>query len=336
MAVLMLNVLLVVVGVFLIIGVFTARLIVRPGRAHVWSTPKSVGLDYEDITFKAQDGVNLVGWFMPAPAREGKRAPVVISVHGWPWCRMGTQANSLLNDLPGSRPVHLLPFFKKLHDEGYSVLAADHRNFGDSPNAGVITGGWLESYDILGALDFLDKRTDVDMSRVGVVGFSQGGTTLTFAGSQTDRIQAGIAVQPTSANVFAVTYARALAGPLALIITPLSQLFYSLAGGPSLSSIQPALAAAGVRFPILFVQGTGDRWGTVADVEHMASMAPLSTAIYPETSHRFEGYTWVLDHPDVTMDFFRTHLAAPASAPPLNTSPALSAPALVNSPREIA
>jgi len=330
-----LNVLLVVVGLLLVAAVFSARLIIMPGRAHVWSTPKSVGLDYEDITFEAQDGVKLVGWFMPAAERHGERAPVVISVHGWPWCRMGTQANSLLNDLPGSRPVHLLPFFKQLHDEGYSVLAADHRNFGDSPHAGVITGGWLESYDLLGALDFLENRADVDMARVGVVGFSQGGTTLIFAGAQTDRIKAGIAVQPTSANVFAVHYARALAGPLAPIITSLSQLFYSLAGGPSLSSIQPALAAAGVRFPLLFVQGTGDRWGTVADVEHMASMAPLSTAIYPETSHRFEGYTWVLDNPDVTMKFFRTHLAAPASAPPLPTSPA-TALALVNLSRESA
>jgi dipeptidyl aminopeptidase/acylaminoacyl peptidase len=333
---LLLNVVLVVVGVILLAGAFSARLIIRPGRAHVWSTPKSVGLDYEDITFKAQDGVNLVGWFMPAPERAGKRAPVIISLHGWPWCRMGTQANSLINDLPGSRPVHLLPFFKLLHDEGYSVLAADHRNFGDSPSAGVITGGWLESYDLLGELDFLETRSDVDMNRVGVVGFSQGGTTLIFAGPQTDRIKAGIAVQPTSANVFAVQYAKALMGPLALIINPLSQLFYSLAGGPSLSSIKPALAAAGVRFPILFVQGTGDRWGTVADVEHMASMAPLGTAIYPETSHRFEGYTWVLDNPEVTMNFFRTHLAAPASAPPLPTSPALSAAALVNLSREIA
>ena len=74
----------------------------------------------------------------------------------------------------------------------------------------------------------------------------------------------------------------------------------------------------------------------MADVEHMASMAPRGTAIYPETRNRFEGYNWVLEHPEVTMDFFRTHLAAPASATPLNTSPVFSAPALVNSPREIA
>jgi dipeptidyl aminopeptidase/acylaminoacyl peptidase len=336
MAALVWNALGVVVGLTLIVAAFTARLIIRPGRARVWSTPASAGLAYEDVSFKARDGVPLVGWFMPAPASAGKVAPVVVSVHGWPWCRMGTQANSLLNDLPGSRPVHLLPFFKRLHDEGYSVLAADHRNFGDSPNAGVITGGWLESHDLLGAIDYLNARADVDMERVGVIGFSQGGTTLLFAAPHTDVIKAGIAVQPTTAKVFATHYARALTGPFAPVINSLSQLFYSLAGGPSLSSIKPALASAGARFPLLFIQGTGDRWGSVADVEHMASMAPQGTAIYPETSHRFEGYTWVLDHPEITMNFFRTHLTAPASAPAPLTGAVFTTPALANLPRESA
>jgi uncharacterized protein len=311
----LLNVLWVAIGLVLIAAAFSARLIIKPGRAHIWSTPKEVGLRYEDVTFTAQDGLPLVGWFIPAPERAGERAPVVISVHGWPWCRMGTQANNIINDLPGSRPVHLMPFFKRLHEEGYSVLAPDIRNFGDSPSKGLVTGGWLERYDLLGALDYLQTRSDVDTDRVGVLGWSQGGTILVFASSHTDRIKAGIAVQPTSANVFAVNYARSLMGPLALIINPLSQLFYSLAGGPALSSIKPALAGAGARFPILFIQGSGDRWGARSDVEQMTSMAPQATAIYPETSHRFEGYSWVLEHPEVTMDFFRTHLAAPASAP---------------------
>jgi dipeptidyl aminopeptidase/acylaminoacyl peptidase len=166
-----------------------------------------------------------------------------------------------------------------------------------------------------------------------VLGWSQGGTTLLFAGPHTDRIQAGIAVQPTTANVFAVNYARSLMGPLSFVIQPLTQLFYSVAGGPSLSSIKPALAAAGAQFPILFIQGTGDRWGTRADVETMASMAPYGSAIYPETSHRFEGYTWVLDHPEVCIDFFHKHLAAPASAPPAATTAARGASALVDAPR---
>ena len=331
----LLNVLWVVIGLIGLIvmaGAFSARLIVRPGRARVWSTPKELGLAYEDVTVTARDGVKLVGWFIPAPARAGKQAPVVINVHGWPWCRMGTQANSPINDLPGSRLVHLLPFLKRLHDAGYSVLAVDHRNFGDSPNAGVVTGGWLESHDLLGELDYLETRSDVDMNRVGVIGWSQGGTTLLFAGAHTDRIKAGIAIQPTTANVFGVNYARSLAGPLGPVINILTQFFYSLAGGPSIPSIKPVLASAGIRFPILFIQGTGDRWGTQADVAQMASMVPQSSVLYPETDQRFEGYTWVLAHPEVTLDYFRTHLAASAHL----SSPGRAASGLGATPREVA
>jgi dipeptidyl aminopeptidase/acylaminoacyl peptidase len=308
------NALWVVVALILIVSVFSARLIVRPGRAHVWSTPKELDLGYEDITFKAQDGVNLAGWFIPAPPLVSQPAPLIMVIHGWPWCRMGTQAKSLLNDLPGSRPVHLLPFMKRLHDAGYHVLAVDQRNFGDSESRGVVTGGWLESRDLLGALDYVKGRADVEMKRIGVIGFSQGGAALMFAAPQTDYIKAAIAIQPTTPAVFQKNYARALMGPLALIVSPLSELLYRIAGGPALSSIAPALVVRGARMPILFIQGTGDRWGTQADVAHMAAMAPHGSVIYPETTHRFEGYTWILEHPEVCMDFFRSHLASPTQS----------------------
>lgn len=297
-----------VVGIVVIAAVFSARLTVRPGRARVWSTPRALGLEFEDIAFEAQDGVRLVGWFLPAPAGVARPAPVIIVVHGWPWCRMGTQAKNVINDLPGSRPVHLLPLMKQLHDQGYHVLTADSRNFGDSESRGVVTGGWLESRDVLGALDFLRKRTDVDMERIAAIGFSQGGATLMYALPQTDLIKAAIAVQPTTPSVFESNYARALMGPLAFIVAPLSQMLYRLAGGPSLASIQPGLAVAGARAPILFIQGTGDRWGTKDDVAQMAAHAPRGSVLFPETTHRFEGYTWVLEHPEVVMDFFRTHV----------------------------
>jgi hypothetical protein len=69
MAAAMSNVLWIIIAVILFVGAFSARLIIRPGRAHIWSTPKALGLAYEDVTFEAQDGVPLVGWFIPAETR---------------------------------------------------------------------------------------------------------------------------------------------------------------------------------------------------------------------------------------------------------------------------
>jgi hypothetical protein len=64
----------------------------------------------------------------------------------------------------------------------------------------------------------------------------------------------------------------------------------------------------------------------------MAANTPGSSAIYPTTSHRFEGYTWVLDHPDVTVDFFRTHIGSVATAPAATPSSARQ-PIRFSSPR---
>src|SRR6185503_1538856 len=139
---------------------------------------------------------------------------------------------------------------------------------------GVVTGGWLESRDVLGAVIYLAPRADVDAGRIGAIGFTLGGGSVLYALPGTDRIRAAIVVQPTTPSVFTQHYARALMGPLARIVTPISQLLYRIAGGPSFSFIQPALAAAGSRIPVLFVQGTGDRWGSRSDVAAMAAAAP--------------------------------------------------------------
>lgn len=302
---------LIVAGVVAVVFVLSiagsVRLATRPGRTRPWSDPKrEVGLEYEDVEFPAQDGVRLRGWFMPA-ARSGP-APAIVMVHGWPWCRMGTRADNLLKDLPGSRPVNMLPLARSFHDAGYAVLTFDVRNFGESESRGVVTTGLMESRDLIGALEYLATRSDVDAARMGAIGFSMGGATIVFAMPHTDRMRAAIAIQPATTTVFSDGYARALFPVVHHLIVPIVQLFYRLAGGGSYDQQRPVLAAAGARSPILFVQGTGDPWGSREDVGAMAEAAPLGTALFPETSHRFEGYRWIIEHPEVAIAFFDRHV----------------------------
>ena len=292
-----------------LMGVAGARLIVRPGRNPAWSDPKEdQGLDFEDVHFPSQDGVPIEGWFIPRAG--GGVGPTLVMLHGWPWCRMGTRARSPLNDLPRSKPVYLLPLAKAYHDAGYHVLTYDASSFGTSGRRGVYTSGWLEARDFLGALDYLGSRGDVDQDRIGTIGFSMGGTTLTFALPQTDRIKAAISVQPTTPSVFTPRYGRAMTGPLHTLTAPITELCYRLAGGPTLRFIQPALAAVGCRAPILFVQSRGDTWGSVADVQQMADAAPGAVEpLYLDLPDRFAGYTHMVNHPEISLNFFAKHLA---------------------------
>ncbi|MEX2526720.1 MAG: alpha/beta fold hydrolase [Gemmatimonadota bacterium] len=302
-------------GVLVLLAIpvaFSARSMVRPGRILPWTTPKeALGLVYEDVSFPAQDGVRLKGWFIPALGEETRPAPVIVMIHGWCWNRLGTRMKSLLNDFPAGKPVELAPMAGSLHAQGYHVLMFDLRNFGESERKGVYTGGWLESRDLLGAVDYLAQRKDVDPRRIGVMGFSVGGNILLFALPHTHKIRAGVAIQPSRVSVFSENFARKDLKGIGWLLNPLINVVYRVWGGPDLRDVDPALAVAGSDpIPVLFMQGTGDRWGTVEDVERMAAATPggLPTLVV-ETEHRFDGYNYAVQNPEITLDFFGEHLS---------------------------
>ena len=197
-----------------------------------------------------------------------------------------------------------------LHRDDYNVLMFDLRNHGESAAKPPVMFGLQEARDLLGALAYLKDRDDVNADKVGVVGFSMGANTLLYALPYTQDIKAGVAVQPTTPSIFAEGYADYLLGALGKVVMPLAEMFYVAAGGIRLGDYRPAAAAAGAGdTPLLFVQGDGDRWGSVADVEGMAASAPEGgKALVVESAHRFDGYQYVLDHPDEVLTFFEENL----------------------------
>ena len=74
----------------------------------------ALGLAYEDVSFKAEDGETLRGWFVPAVSADVG----VITVHG-----LGANRLEFLGDT------------KMLHDAGYAVLMFDCRGHGMSDPA---------------------------------------------------------------------------------------------------------------------------------------------------------------------------------------------------------
>lgn len=307
----------IIAGLVVLIALGSARSIVIPGRSRVWTDPREgAGLDYDDVSFNARDGVHLDGWFVPAVGAAGTRRPAAIIVHGWLWNRLGTRQNNPVNDFPGGKAVLLLPMAEALARAGYHVLMFDLRNFGRSERRGVYTGGWLEARDLLGAVDYLTTRADVDTTRIGVVGFSVGGNILLNALPYTDAIRAGVAVQPADVYGFVTRYNRQMFGPFGSAIHWLTQRLYGLGGGPDLSALHPMYVAPGAGpVPVLYVQGTGDRWGGVEDVKRMIANTPNPVEpIFPETDHRFDGYNWVVQHPTVVLDFLAEHMAEDEAA----------------------
>jgi dipeptidyl aminopeptidase/acylaminoacyl peptidase len=301
----------VIAGMITVISAFFLRLLLSPPRQRLWTTPAQLGLPFEDVNFPARDGLRLSGWFIPRK-RATKRGPAttIILVHGWPWNRLGSAKENFLTDIPGSAPVDIIHLSHALHTAGFNVLMFDMRNHGQSAAAGPVTFGLNESSDLLGAIDYLTKREDIEGERLGVVGFSAGANALLYALPHTDRIKAAVAVQPVSPRIFAARYTQWLIGPLGKPILWLVDLVYQFASGMRLQAIEPAFAAAGAgNTPLLFIQGTGDPWGSVEDVINIAAAAPNAGApLFVETNGRYGGYNYAIAHPEITAAFFRKHI----------------------------
>ena len=45
-------------------GKMVSDMMIKPGKSPVFETPKDYGLDFEDVEFRAGDGVTLRGWLI--------------------------------------------------------------------------------------------------------------------------------------------------------------------------------------------------------------------------------------------------------------------------------
>jgi dienelactone hydrolase len=298
-----------VIGLITAVAAFFVRRMVNPARQRLWATPGDLGLAYEDVQFPAQDGIRLSGWFVPA-ADAQKDGAAVILVHGWTWNRLGLTADDVISGIHGSRPVDLLRLAYKLHQEGYHVLMFDLRNHGESAAAPPVTFGWQEANDLLGAVAYLNGRAEVDSSRIGAVGFSLGANTVLYTLPQTEQIKTAVVIQPTSISTYANRYGNEMFGPLSLVAVPLTEAMYQSAGGLRFAAMQPAFSAAGAgQTPVLYVQADGDKWGSPVDVVQIAEKTPQAHGpVFVEAAHRFGGYQYVIDHPELVVDFLAESL----------------------------
>jgi len=95
----------------------------------------------QEVQFKSQDGTQLAGWFIP-----GERQTSVLLLHGYRCKR-----------------EEMLPHADMLHRAGYTVFLFDFRSRGES-EGDAVTLGYYERGDVLGAIDYLKTRPDVDLA----------------------------------------------------------------------------------------------------------------------------------------------------------------------------
>ncbi len=292
----------IVLGTTLARALPLTRLMLYGAQRPLSRTPRDLGLAYEDVAFTAADDVQLRGWFVPATPQ----AATVVLVHGWPWNRSGNRAGEL--PLP-DRDVDYLAVAASLHQAGFQVLMFDLRNHGTSQRRPPVTFGLFEARDVTAAVAYLRSRSDVDGARIGALACSMGANAVIFAAPDI-QLRAAILVQPVRVGPFTTAFSRALLGPAGPLLAKLADPLPRLLGGPALHTIDPTAAAALLgETETLFVQGGGDAWASVAEIEAMAARAPHARPLLVVPSQeRYGGYQFVTTEAAYIAQFFRETL----------------------------
>jgi dipeptidyl-peptidase-4 len=158
--------------------------------------------DYDPIApknmeFKAEDGTVLYGeLILPRLADANTKIPLIVHLYGGP-------AGQTVQDSWGGSKSETMLFHQILAREGFAIFSVDNRG---TPNRGKkfstatrLQFGGVELRDQLAALDQLYAQfPQLDPTRAGIWGWSNGGSMTLYALTHSDRFKAGISVAPVT------------------------------------------------------------------------------------------------------------------------------------------
>ncbi|GAB6059153.1 alpha/beta hydrolase [Desulfonatronum parangueonense] len=127
--------------------------------AEITQNPADHGWEFDDLTLRTQDGVNIHAWFVPVENARG----VVLFCHG--------NAGNI---------GHRLDSIRIFRDLGLSVLIFDYRGFGRSEGQPSESGTYQ---DVRAAWKFLLAEKGVAPERIIIFGRSLGGAVATYLAS---------------------------------------------------------------------------------------------------------------------------------------------------------
>ena len=213
----------------------------HPPRYRLNVPPSDYGQPYERVSFVTEDGLTLAGWLIK-PDRSGSKTPAIIICHG-----LGANKSDFTD---------LAAFLAR---RGYLVLTFDFRAHGESEGSRTSLG-YHEQSDVSAALHYLSSRSEVDQGRIGIFGFSLGGSTAILAAAETRKFRA-VAADSAFTSLRDQAH-QAITGYYhlpAFLFVDLSVLGYELYYQTRVRNIDPESAVGAISpASILIIAGEGD------------------------------------------------------------------------------
>lgn len=149
------------VGWGLVLLCLQPKLLYRPVR-DVSFTPADLDLEYEDVTFRASDGVALNGWYVPA----AKSRLTILFCHG-----------------NGGNIMHRLDSVNLFHSLGLGCFIFDYRGYGKSEGRPTEIGTYR---DVQAAYEWLTQTKRVPPEQIVLFGRSLGASVASYQAGQAE------------------------------------------------------------------------------------------------------------------------------------------------------
>ena len=270
-----------------------------PERQEIAVFPKEYNIEYEDISFQSEDGLNLKGWWIKANSEI-----TIIMSHSFGANRSGWQGYDADNNF---HQINWLPSIKALAELGYNIFTFDHRACGESE--GELTYfGKKEALDIIAAVNWV-KTKDDSLNKFGIIGFSSGANASLRAikyleKDKTNKI-AGIAV-----NIY--WYERMIANSTkfftkipSFMLPAVKKATTEVVGFNPEKEINPVKTLSEISAAIMLVNAESDEIARVLDIRDIYKKRINNSSLQIlKNETRFDAYHFIEKHPEQVSEFF--------------------------------
>ena len=281
-------------------------------RAPILETPEKYGLEYEDVRYMTEDGVELAAWFIPKSGSDKLiicNHPATLNRYGFP----GHKAPwSQFQDIE----VKFGNVHKALHDAGYNVLAYDLRGHGESGDAKNNSWGqgFADEYkDAIATFDYVKSHEDLRHMIIGLFNPCAGGNAAINALNKypeyAENVKAFVCAQPASINIMSKVAVDGM-GLGAFFDVFAEEVEKNI--GIKLDDMTPHKYVQNFHIPTFIVQNKDDIWTVPDDVQTTFDLIPTEEKklhwIEDGDTRRFVGYNYCGDHPEQMIEWFDRYM----------------------------
>ena len=289
-------------------GNMISNMMVKPFQSPLFDSPTNYNLDYEDVEFKACDGVTLRGWLI-----NGSKDRVIIQSHFGVQCNRGGWSPKGKGPIkPWKEDIKFLRQAKYLSEHGYSVLVYDLRGHGESDLGTIpwVSWGPEEAKDVIAAVDYVSTHPNFENASIGLLSICMGAASTTYAYGLSDglvsreNVKALIAVQPLLYSYF--VEALGLPGFMERSSANVSRqrLGFDMAKPNFIDD------APNINVPTLVMQNKNDPWTNI-DMVHSyynALTVEKEMRMLDLDASRFAAYDYLGCAPEAFIGWFDKHL----------------------------